>query len=60
MAKHRHTPRTPGFKVIDDVFHEQVLVRQVLVPGKRKTAPHPMRDRLRAAMDGKPTRKDES
>jgi hypothetical protein len=60
MAKHRHIPRTPGFKVIDGEIHEQVLVRQVLVPGKRKAAPHPMRDRLRAAMDGKPTRKDES
>lgn len=57
MSKHRHVPRTPGYKVIDDVIHEQVLERQVLIPGTRKAAPHPLRDRLRAAMDGQPTTK---
>lgn len=57
MSKHRHLPRRPGWKVIDEVFCEQRLIRQVLIPGTRTAAPHPMRDRLRAAMDGKPTTK---
>lgn len=54
MSKHRHIPRQPGWKVIDGVMHEQRLVRQVLIPGKRKAAPHPMRGQLRAAMAGNP------
>lgn len=47
MSKHRHIPRKPDWKVIDGVLHEQVLVRQVLIPGKRKAVPHPMAALLR-------------
>lgn len=58
MSKHRHLPRTAGIKVDEDgnVF-ERRLQRQVLIPGRRKAAPHPWAARLRAAMDGQPTTK---
>lgn len=32
----RHLPRQPGWKVIDDVMHEQILQRQVLAPFQRR------------------------
>lgn len=31
----RHLPRRPGWRVIDDVMHEQILTRQVLAPFQR-------------------------
>lgn len=59
MSKHRHIPRKAGWRLDDDgtTILVQRLERQVLIPGTRKAAPHPLRDRLRAAMDGKPTTK---
>lgn len=52
MSKHRHVPRTPGFKMIDGAIHEQVLVRQVLEPGSRTAAVHPWAPLLWAARNG--------
>lgn len=52
MSKHRHIPRTPGYKLVDGDIHEQVLVRQVLRPGKHKAAMHPWAPLLFAARTG--------
>lgn len=58
MSKHRHLPRRATWKVIDGDIYDRRLVRPVLIPGTRRAAVHPWRDRLHAARAGKPSTKD--